>query len=234
MKIIIASCAVSLIFSQCVGIVIGEGWYQIHPRVSSTEAFRSHPTPRKGATMVNIAGKVYMFGGLIKVPDCDTRRDIMLQGRCNVTGHYEYSNELWRFDPVYLTWELLKLSSDIQPEGRELHSASVLPDNRMLIFGGRAKTKKAETHDYFSDLWMLDSGRITNHKVSNSEYNVTIPEVTFLESHIHVDIERNTHVGTGDLCVEDIKIGVNIVHPCTRQLYLVLHGPMKDKVEVKS
>ena len=215
-------------------------WRQIHPRIRSDSKFPQkyefHPTSRKGSSAVNIAGKVYVFGGFAKLPNCMTTGNIE-QENCSEPS-FEYSNELWKFDPVDSTWELLIPKNGIQPEGREQHSATVLSDNRMLVFGGRSRLKDpgngTSRYAYLSDVWLLDVGRITKHTFRHSEERVEIPEGKFLRKNLIINVEKSEDVGTEDLCVDDVKVRVSISHPCTRQLSLSLYGPQGNQVEVSA
>ena len=212
-------------------------WRLIHPRIRSSSKFSQkyefHPTPRKGASAVNIAGKIYVFGGFAELPTCETKDNIDKEN-CDELS-FEYSNELWKFDPLDSTWELLKAENGIRPEGREQHSAAVLSDNRMLIFGGRKDLESSyngtSSLAYFSDAWLLDMGRITTHIFQNDE-KIDIPEGKYSSNILNVSIEGNDHVGLGDLCVDDVKVKLSISHPCTKQLSLKLYGPQGEKAEV--
>ena len=232
-------------------------WQQIYTRVhnSARTRYEQYPTARRGHTAVNMADKMYIFGGNANLPPCEFGHHSQTENfPCSAhltdddnTNHSvlspyraQLTNELWAFDPTDNTWELLSSSftesnENNRPQSREFHSAVVMPDSHMLVFGGKgyrtndSSSKSGLRNDtdfiYLNDLWKLDAvGHIdrsfTAHGVSRS---VPIEEGKFINLNLNVSQIFNEEDKL--MCVKDFQVEVTVKHPCTRQLSITIYTP---------
>ena len=203
-------------------------WRQILPRESqkSSSSTMQHPSPRRGQSMtMDINGKVYMFGGLSVLPS----NDLCTKDGGQKCNNLLPTNELWQFDPVISSWEKVEISGD-QPEGREQHSATVMSDNRVLVFGGKTTYRGPENvHDAFlGDLWLLDVRRVTSHTVPGSSVQalpLQLPEGETVYHTTNASIASSDYVGLGETCVVGVQVEVTLEHSCTKSVSLALFGP---------
>lgn len=103
-----------------------KGWFRLERQ--SPEV--SWPSIRTQHSFTIVHGVLYMFGGK--------------NGSAN--------DELWRFDPLYVRWDLLDVQGDDRPEARHGHTAVVRDDNELIIFGGQG----VDNQD-LKDMWVLDT-----------------------------------------------------------------------------
>jgi hypothetical protein len=187
----------------------------------------TNPTPRRGHSISSVNGRVYMFGGLTNQCVC-TRNDKHEQNSICKEGAV-YSNEVWMLNTFTNIWKLLlghsMDSSNMHvPTGREQHSATVLPNGKIIIIGGR----NAET--VFGDVYALDVGRMTRHSIVHSQQgSVPLPleDGGILYQPLHVNIVREEpRRKDRTLCIADLVVTIEFYHPCFEQINSIsLYGP---------
>lgn len=190
----------------------------------------NHPTPRRGHSMSFVNGKVYLFGGLTETCICknesaDSCEDEMI-----------YSNEVWILDTFTSIWKQLKAHSwsSTVPAGREQHSATVLPNGKIVMIGGR--TDSSETYSLsnqpllLGDVWEMDPGQVTSHVISASTSKQSLP-TELKDGHVsfhslQVDLFSDNDTRDNEFCIKDLSVQVLLYHPCVEQLgFIALYGP---------
>jgi hypothetical protein len=147
-----------------------------------------------------------------------------------------HSNEVWMLNPLTNIWKLLGHSLDttnaLVPKGREQHSATVLPNGKIIIIGGK-------NEDFvFGDVWELDVGEISSHTFSHSKQGITpLPledgDIFYEPQHITL-VREGAGRTDASLCVADLVVTVTLNHPCVEQiLSLSLFGPLGNEVMVR-
>ena len=102
------------------------------------------------------------------------------------------------------------------PAPRRGHSASVLGTSEMLILGGLGS---ASTPLPLSELWRVDLAPQASI-VATSAAAQTLTEGVYTWS----SVTPSAAAAAGQ-CVQSVTVTVQIAHPCSRQLKLVLQGP---------
>ena len=125
----------------------------------SFEVYKPFPSARRGHTVVDIGGFLYLFGGYGSGHTCDNT----LSGdhRLGLNAYNQHlseapgtantdnpttnecrhgsgaSNELWRLDPTTYTWALLRtIPNGLLPPPRERHSAAVVNTPGQVSYAG--------------------------------------------------------------------------------------------------
>lgn len=206
-----------------------------------TGEFDLYPAARRGHSTVVIGGFMYLFGGWQEGYRCDTpfqndhrfgleNLDPAFPTRPFCRRKRGASNELWRYDPVTLTWAQIRTQGEV-PAPREMHSAVVntvnpgsLYSGKMIIFGGHGggngttKDGGPGGKEYLGDIWEMDPDRLTTTVVDGGGRGKPIKD----GSNLFVSTFANV---SSDLCVVDVDVEVNIKHACTRDLVIELLGP---------
>ena len=180
------------------------------------------PTGRRGHSMTAVNNHVYIFGGATSKCLCK-----VTNGEKNCFSTNVYSNELWHFDVPSSTFTLLESSGEGMPQGREQHSATVLPSGDILVIGGLSSSDETITKDFhpLNEVWRLtDPHRITTHVISGINLsNTTLPmqlNQSSLSSHtVNIDLDD-------DVCVEDLQLSLSLDHGCPQGIeYISLTSP---------
>eukprot|EP00814_Leptocylindrus_danicus_P019245 CAMPEP_0116008534 /NCGR_PEP_ID=MMETSP0321-20121206/2913_1 /TAXON_ID=163516 /ORGANISM="Leptocylindrus danicus var. danicus, Strain B650" /LENGTH=599 /DNA_ID=CAMNT_0003477361 /DNA_START=490 /DNA_END=2289 /DNA_ORIENTATION=+ len=180
---------------------------------------------------MEVNGKIYVFGGLATILASDLcEKDNFWTSLGEECKKMLPTNELWQFDPVISSWKKIEVYGD-HPEGREQHSASVMSDNRMLIYGGKTTHfGPNKAYDAFlGDLWLLDVGRITSHIIPGSNMQalpLSLPEGETVYHTTIAEIESSDYVGLGEMCIVNVQVEVSLEHSCTKSISLALFGPV--------
>ena len=90
------------------------------------------PCARRGHSASVINNKMYIFGGLY--------------------GFTKYLNDLFVYNAENNEWEEPTLIGLTRPDARAWHTANVIGDSQILIFGGTAGRL-----DFFNDIWVFDT-----------------------------------------------------------------------------
>ncbi len=195
-----------------------------------------YPTPRRGHSMSFVNDKVYLFGGLTNKCICDgegATRDCQMQT--------VYTNEVWVLNTYTNIWKLLKEHSRYStkvPRGREQHSATVLPNGKVLIIGGRSDLSSAfksmEKPSILGDVWEMDPGQIKNYKFrgSEGENDEDLPveigdgQAVYLSQQVTLFTDNAKSFEGDKQCLVDLSIEVSLYHPCVEALgFIALYGP---------
>lgn len=185
------------------------------------------PTGRRGHSMTSINNHVYIFGGALVTCVCTVVND----GKRDCSSKNVYSSELWHFDISSSMFTLLEPSGNEEeedvPQGREQHSATVLPNGEIIIIGGLSGNNLDEPQPQpLNEVWKLsDPHHVTSHVISGEDSSTTqqLPmelNQSYLSSHtLNVDLGD-------DVCVEDLQLSVSLGHGCLEGLeFISLAGP---------
>eukprot|EP00753_Platysulcus_tardus_P015731 PLAT5256.1.p1 GENE.PLAT5256.1~~PLAT5256.1.p1 ORF type:complete len:1426 (+),score=625.87 PLAT5256.1:99-4280(+) len=191
-------------------------------RMATADTEDARLTARRGASLVQLRGQLYLWGGLSAGTPCERGTTEPCRRGVGVV------DELWRMHPRGLAWQLLL--PDGAPPARERHSA-VLHDNRMVIFGGN-DGQAGDSMILYSDVWAMSTGSERSTSWQWQE-DLPIPELELVVAERSVDGESD---GSGDMtafpqCVVDVQVGVELLHSCTRQLTIKLVGPAGRNVQ---
>eukprot|EP01125_Pyxidicula_operculata_P011586 TRINITY_DN3797_c0_g1_i1.p1 TRINITY_DN3797_c0_g1~~TRINITY_DN3797_c0_g1_i1.p1 ORF type:complete len:385 (-),score=114.65 TRINITY_DN3797_c0_g1_i1:533-1687(-) len=118
-------------------------WTLIEPRGNP-------PEKRCGHTASVIDGKLFVFGGRVKVKLGDS---------LFASSSVEYRNDLHCYDPATNEW-LRYEPRGIAPAGRAMHTATVV-GRKIYIFGGANSTGTRDDSSGFCDLFELDVDTMT-------------------------------------------------------------------------
>ena len=221
-------------------------WWLSYPRdnidtsavMTSDTSFCEHmkyPTARRGHSISFLNGYVYLFGGRTKICIC---RNTENESNPICSESVVYSNEVWMLNPLTNIWKLLighslDTTYTLIPKGREQHSATVLPNGKIIFIGGR-------NEDYvFGDVWELDVGEISSHTFANSKQGITslpLEDGDICYEPINITLVREG-AGRSDasLCVADLVVTVHFHHPCVEQVRsLSLYGPLGNEAMVRT
>ena len=221
-------------------------WWPNHPRDNyellrkATTSNRpsceipNYPAPRRGHSMSFVNDRVYLFGGLTNICICEDES----AGRYGVQT--VYSNEVWVLNPRTNIWKLLQehsWNSSSIPRGREQHSATVLPNGKIIIIGGKMRedfpNEEMGKPTVFGDVWEMDPGQITAHdflaSIGNSDLNLPIDinngHVLYHSQQVNL-FTGNGHSSDQEQCVVDLSVKVSFFHPCVETLgFIALYGP---------
>jgi len=175
------------------------------------------PSPRRGQSLTYLNRKLYLFGGVIEGCSCTEKGDL-----CGDKS--TFSNDLWVLDIPTKEWYLVETSNP-SPEGREQHSAVVMPDEKILIMGGIGKNATV-----YGDIWILDMGRTHSRTIEGSRIEMlpivltdtsvirhtTVPSITIREHEKLIN----------DICLVNVNVEVSISHECIEQIqHIKLFGP---------
>eukprot|EP01127_Copromyxa_protea_P019030 TRINITY_DN6095_c1_g1_i2.p1 TRINITY_DN6095_c1_g1~~TRINITY_DN6095_c1_g1_i2.p1 ORF type:complete len:468 (+),score=84.96 TRINITY_DN6095_c1_g1_i2:248-1651(+) len=108
------------------------------------------PEGRCGHSTTLVDGKIWVFGGRVKVP--------LGSGIFSGTG-LQYRNDLYCFDPATSEWTRYE-PRGIGPSGRALHSANAI-GHKIYIFGGANSSGQGDDTSGFCDLYELDIDTMT-------------------------------------------------------------------------
>ena len=188
------------------------------------------PAPRRGHSLSFINGKVFMFGGVIKGCVCDVTTNqngssITELGTCPQS--ITYSNELWMFELPTKEWSLIYAEKSHWgfPDGREQHSATVMPDGNLLIMGGLGKNSTI-----YGDIWRMDPGRSFTFTIQGSSLTalpLPLKDAGMTRHTIQSSIKVREHEEINDnVCVVNVEVILSIQHRCMEQIeYIKLLGP---------
>ena len=138
-------------------------------------------------------------------------------------------------NPLTNIWKLLIGHSldSLVPKGREQHSATVLPNGKIIFIGGKNED------NIFGDVWELDVGELTSHTFAKSKQGITpLPledgDIFYEPQHITL-VREGAGRTDASLCVADLAVTVTLNHPCVEQiLSLSLFGPLGNEVMVRT
>ncbi len=179
------------------------------------------PTGRRGHSMTAVNNHVYIFGGALVKCVCT-----VVNGERDCSSKNVYSSELWHFDISSSMFTLLEPSGKGEedvPQGREQHSATVLPNGDMIIIGGLSGN--LDEPQPLNEVWKLsDPHHVTSHVISGEDSSTTqLPmelNQSYLSSHtLNVDLGN-------DVCVEDLQLSLSMDHGCPEGIeFISLAGP---------
>lgn len=181
------------------------------------------PTGRRGHSMTAVNNHVYIFGGALVKCFCT-----IVNGKRDCSSKNVYSSELWHFDISSSMFTLLEPSGKEEkeevPQGREQHSATVLPNGDIIVIGGLSGN--LDEPQPLNEVWKLsDPHHVTSHVISGEDSSTTqqLPmelNQSYLSSHtLNVDLGD-------DVCVEDLQLSVSMDHSCPEGIeFISLAGP---------
>ena len=187
-----------------------------------------YPTPRRGHSMSFVNNRVYLFGGLTDICIC--------KGQDNMNCGIEtvYSNEVWALNPWTNVWKRLKEHSwdtSSVPKGREQHSATVLPNGKVIIIGGKSDTSTAfiakGKPSILGDVWEMNPGQITTKTflASGSAREKNLP-LEMENGHVSYHSQIVQGISEQEQCITDLSVQVSFFHPCIETLgFITLYGP---------
>ena len=207
---------------------------------------RSQPSGRRGHSMSVVNDQIYIFGGATVKCICefDIKHEQEICSSKNV-----FSDELWHFNPMTGEFSHLESAGGETPRGREQHSMTVLPDNRMLLIGGISTVEDdAIINDdaiVLGDAWILSNPHIVRSVVITQENSkqaalpVSLREdnITYHERDVSLssfDFEKNE-----DMCITDVAVEILLELACTGDLdYISLvanksHSPGAHETKVR-
>ena len=139
------------------------------------------------------------------------------------------TSELWRLDPRTVAWALLDTIGT--PPPRERHTAVVLVNNpgsfhkgKMVVYGGHSgggeivKDGGPGGEFYLGDVWVMDPGAFSKHKLVGTGGGKKIKDTRNLFVTTRFEIAP-------DLCIADANVRIRIRHNCTRDLKIRILGP---------
>ena len=245
-------------------------WARIFPFPSSVSSQTSTagtsqsgnllPPPLAGASMENVNGRSFMFGGFSPGRDCDGG----VTTEC-LRGDGTQSS-LWMFDAVTARWQ--EINANPVPPQRWRH-ASTNFRGRMYVYGGISGVDPGEIHGnstdsvYLEDMWALDRGHehayeFTGELVQSNEtrsrvsqryvgiapaVNSTISEnrrneMNNMTNSLSHDGSRTTRkvlelldAGVDEECVADVQLWLDLRFACLKNLKIILRAPPPSNTE---
>ncbi|GMH79973.1 hypothetical protein TL16_g08344 [Triparma laevis f. inornata] len=213
------------------------------------------PSPRRGSTMNKMSNDaVYMFGGMTEGYKCDDAGVTDTGDQGDVSAGIEVercrkesgvNNDLWKFDVKTGLWSLI-FSNDLfesgnGPVAREGHSANVMEDGTMLVFGGKTLqagdfTGSNKTNVHLGDMWELDIADPTSHTVSGAgsghpagSLPQTLKEGVMEYFSVNASLSSASVGGNGELegelCIDSVSVEITLTHNCVKDLQINLLEP---------
>ena len=150
-----------------------------------TEAAAVSPSPRRGATLNRMReNEIFLFGGMTEGYKCDDAGATDTVSEGDVSAGVEVNrcrreagvnNDLWRLETKTGEWSVVFENENLatSPPPREGHSANVMQDGTMLVFGGKTLqagdvTGSNKTNIFLGDMWELDIADPTTHTVTGT------------------------------------------------------------------
>ncbi|GMH68130.1 hypothetical protein TrST_g11438 [Triparma strigata] len=213
------------------------------------------PSPRRGSTLNKLPnGDVYLFGGMTEGYKCDDAGVTDTQDQGDVSGGIDVercrkeagvNNDLWKFDVSTGMWSVVFENDDsagaVGPGAREGHTANVMEDGTILIFGGKTLqagdfTGSNKTNVHLGDMWELDMTDPTSHTVVGSgsghpaaSLPQTLKEGVMEYFSVNASLSEATVGGNGDfegeLCIDSVAVEISLTHNCVKDLQINLLGP---------
>ena len=186
------------------------------------------PASRRGHSMSATNGKIYLFGGSTKQCMCNENKE-----GCGTKQIY--TNEVWSFDPITKIWKTIQLHNwnSLNPVGRDGHSATVLPNGKILVVGGRSDSssifENTNNPVFLGDVWELDPGQVSRHTIKGTASKglpQPLVEGQVMFHPVIVNVSNNDDARQDELCVKSMNVEVVIEHPCLQQLdFISIQGP---------
>ncbi|GMH45119.1 hypothetical protein BSKO_13076 [Bryopsis sp. KO-2023] len=120
------------------------------------------PIGLSGASLTLIGDTVYLFGG--QEPQ---------------TGRVH--DDLWELDSIKMEWNLVKVA--VKPGGRHSHSACILKENSLLIFGG-----SGHQGELLADMWVFKREDCNWYRLNSPEGRQPMPR----EMHVTQMVDPST------------------------------------------
>lgn len=197
---------------------------------------------------------VYMFGGMTEGYKCDDAGVTDTGDQGDVSAGIEVercrkesgvNNDLWKFDVKTGLWSLIFSNDSFEsgngPVAREGHSANVMEDGTMLVFGGKTLqagdfTGSNKTNVHLGDMWELDIADPTSHTVSGAgsghpagSLPQTLKEGVMEYFSVNASLSSANVGGNGELegelCIDSVSVEITLTHNCVKDLQINLLGP---------
>ncbi|KAL7548422.1 hypothetical protein ACHAWF_011710 [Thalassiosira exigua] len=189
------------------------------------ERSSSQPSGRRGHSVTVVNNEVFIFGGATL--ECACELDAT-RGEERCTSRNVFSDELWHFDPfssIFTLFERSTSPTDLWPQGREQHSATVLPDDGhghvLIVVGGVSSPdgnmEIGEKVEHLSDVWQLrDPLRILSYSFSSGEGAEETLIPGRISSHqLSLSLQEESDE---DMCIVDIQVVISIDHSCLKAI----------------